>query len=233
MQQLKIHGLIFDFDGTLVDSMGLWHEIDIAYLNKRGLQCPENLAFEISGKSMLETAEYFKLRFQLSESIDEILAEWDGMSFDAILGGIPFKPGVLEFISWISKKRIPMAIASSNSRKNLEAFLPQHNLESCFHSLHFSGEVGKGKPDPLVFLETAKALDLPPENCLVFEDTLEGVQGALSAGMPVFSVDDYYQQKRVHSIKELSLYHIKDFRELINEGFSSTLVRRNKNGNSL
>lgn len=126
-----------------------------------------------------------------------------------------------------------MSIASSNSRKNLNAFLPRYHLEDHFHSLHFSGELGKGKPDPLVYLDAAQTLGILPENCLVFEDTLEGVQGALSAGMDVFSVEDYYQGNRTESIKKLSSQHIVDFRELMNNDFSMRLAEVINDVNSL
>lgn len=222
----QIHGIIFDFDGTLADSMGLWHAIDVEYLKRRNINCPEDLPFSISGMSIEETAHYFKKRFNLTETIDEIFKEWDDMSYNVIQSEINLKPGALEFLNWLSQIEVPMSIASSNSRKNITAFLPRFHLESHFHSLHFTGELGKGKPDPLVFLDASKALGIPPENCLVFEDTLEGVKGALAAGMPVYSVEDSYQMKRIESIKELSIRHIKDFRELINDPFSRQLLQQ-------
>ncbi|MGV8907085.1 MAG: HAD family hydrolase [Acetobacterium sp.] len=218
MTQLT-HAIIFDFDGTLVDSMKLWHEIDVQYLGERGLDCPEDLSYEISGKSFTETAHYFKKRFQLPDSIETIKAEWDNMSRDAILSQIDFKPGALAFLSWLFKHHIPMAIATSNTRSILELFLPHYGIDHYFHSLHFACEVGMGKPHPDVFLAAAKSLGVAPENCLVFEDTLEGVQGALAAGMKVISVDDTYSYHRLTAIQKATLSHIKDFRELMTDDF--------------
>ena len=227
-----IHAIVFDFDGTLVDSMSLWHQIDITYLGRRGLQCPDDLSFEVSGKSFTETAEYFKKRFNLSDSVDMIKAEWDLMSRDSILTKIDFKPGALPFLSWIHEKGIPMSIATSNTRSVLELFLPKYGIEHLFHSLHFTCEVGKGKPHPDVFLDTAKALNVPPENCLVFEDTLEGINGALSAGMPVISVDDSHQYQRLELIQRSTLCHIKNYQELMTDHFSQYLFRRSYDVNT-
>lgn len=226
------YAIIFDFDGTLVDSMGLWHEIDVQYLGERGLNCPEDLSFEISGKSFTETAHYFKKRFDLTDSIDTIKAEWDTMSQDAILSKIGFKPGALAFLSWVFEHKIPMAIATSNTRSTLELFLPHYGIDHYFHSLHFACEVGMGKPHPDVFLAAAKSLGVSPENCLVFEDTLEGVQGALAAGMKVISVDDAYQYHRLASIQNATLSHIKDFRELMNENFYNRFFQEDNDDHS-
>ena len=74
--------VIFDFDGTLVDSMGLWHSIDHIYLERHHKVCPETLPYEIAGKSFTETAEYFKERFALEDTIEDIKAEWVAMSHE-------------------------------------------------------------------------------------------------------------------------------------------------------
>jgi 16S rRNA pseudouridine516 synthase len=222
-----IRAIIFDFDGTLVDSMNLWHQIDVDFLGRRGLVCPDDLSMAISGKSFTETAEYFKERFLLPDSIAEIKAEWDEMSRNTILNEIGFKPGALPFLSWVYAHAIPMAIATSNTRSTLELFLPQYGIDRYFHSLHFTCEVGRGKPHPDVFLDAAKALDVLPEHCLVFEDTLEGIHGAQSAGMAVISVDDALQTHRLDRIKESSLYHIQNFRELMTPEFSKNFRRLN------
>ncbi|MBI4856189.1 MAG: HAD family phosphatase [Acetobacterium woodii] len=222
----QISAIIFDFDGTLVDSMNLWHQIDVDFLGRRGLACPEDLSMAISGKSFTETAEYFKKRFHLSDSIEDIKAEWDVMSRNAILNEIGFKPGALPFLSWVFAHDIPMSIATSNTRSTLELFLPQYGIDGYFHSLHFTCEVGRGKPYPDVFLDAAKALDVPPEHCLVFEDTLEGIHGAKAAGMSVISVDDALQSHRLETIKESSLHHIQSFRELMTPDFSKHFYRR-------
>lgn len=215
----QTQAIIFDFDGTLVDSMGLWHEIDVAYLGKRGLACPEDMPYEISGKSFTETAEYFKKRFQLPDTIDTIKAEWSTMSEGAILTKIGFKPGALSFLSWAFLRDIPMSIATSNTRSTLELFLNHYDIAHYFQSLHFTCEVGLGKPNPDVFFAAAKSLGVSPESCLVFEDTLEGIQGALSAGMTVISVDDSYQYHRQEDIQNSSFRHIKNFQELMTEDF--------------
>ena len=76
----KIKSVIFDLDGTLIDSMGIWFDVDKEFLSKRNIIPPENLFDEIKGgNSFVETAQFFKDRFSLSESIEDIMKEWTDM----------------------------------------------------------------------------------------------------------------------------------------------------------
>ena len=206
--------VIFDFDGTLVDSMGLWHSIDHIYLERHHKVCPETLPYEIAGKSFTETAEYFKERFELEDSIEDIKAEWVAMSHEEYLNHVHFKPGALRLIRDLHSRRQRIAIATSNNRETTEAFLQKHNVLSYFDILCFTTEVGAGKPNPAVFNQAAQLLSLPADDCLVFEDTLEGIQAAKAAGIDVFAVADLWQGDHVVKIKNRADGFIQDFTDL-------------------
>ncbi|ALU13332.1 HAD family phosphatase [Eubacterium sp. AM05-23] len=206
--------VIFDFDGTLVDSMGLWHSIDHIYLERHHKVCPETLPYEIAGKSFTETAEYFKERFELEDSIEDIKAEWVAMSHEEYLNHVHFKPGALRLIRDLHSRRQRIAIATSNNRETTEAFLQKHNVLSYFDILCFTTEVGAGKPNPAVFNQAAQLLSLTANNCLVFEDTLEGIQAAKAAGMDVIAVADLWQGDHLVKIKNLADGFIQDFTDL-------------------
>ena len=92
--------ILFDLDGTLVDSMWMWKEIDIEYLGKFGLNCPEDLQKVIEGMSFSETAVYFKNRFQLEDSLEQIKQDWISMSLYKYKHEVPLKPGAGEFLQW-------------------------------------------------------------------------------------------------------------------------------------
>ena len=89
-----IKAVIFDLDGTLVDSMWMWEDIDIEYLGRYGLSCPEDLQKAIEGMSFTETAVYFKERFGLPDSIEEIKEAWIAMSLEKYEKEVPLKPDV-------------------------------------------------------------------------------------------------------------------------------------------
>jgi len=98
--------VLFDLDGTLVDSMWMWKQIDIEFLEKFGLSCPDDLQKEIEGMSFSETAVYFKERFDIPWSLEEIRACWVQMSIDKYRYEVPLKPGALEFLKYCKEHDI-------------------------------------------------------------------------------------------------------------------------------
>ena len=108
--------VIFDLDGTLVDSMWMWKEIDIEYLAKFGLECPDDLQKVIEGMSFSETAVYFKERFHIKDSLDEIKQDWIRMSLNKYKYEVTLKPGVKEFLDWADGRGMAMGIATSNGK---------------------------------------------------------------------------------------------------------------------
>ena len=91
--------VIFDLDGTLVDSMWMWKQIDIEYLGRFGYECPPQLQKEIEGMSFSETAVYFKEKFQIPDSLEEIKQCWVDMSIEKYRCQVPMKKGVRRFLS--------------------------------------------------------------------------------------------------------------------------------------
>jgi len=124
----KVGAVIFDLDGTLVDSMWLWHDIDVEFLEKRGLTLPETYQKEIEGMSFTETATYTKKLFQLSESIEELKEIWNRMAIEKYTYEVPFKSGAEDFLKYCKKEKIPVGIATSNSRELVNAVATSLNF---------------------------------------------------------------------------------------------------------
>ena len=93
-----IDAVIFDMDGSLVDSMWMWHEIDIEYLGRFGIELPPDLQSKIEGMSFHETAVYFKENFLIPDSLEEIKRTWNEMAWDKYTHEVPLKPGISEFL---------------------------------------------------------------------------------------------------------------------------------------
>lgn len=210
----NVRAVIFDLDGTLVDSMWIWKDIDIAYLDKHNLPLPQDLQKSIEGMSFTETAQYFKTRFSLVDSVDTIKAEWVSMAQDYYSNRIDLKRGAREFVEKLNEKGIPVGIGTSNSRELALMVLQRHRLEMKVSELVTSCEVPKGKPAPDVFLKVAEQLGVDPAQCLVFEDTYAGVAAARAAGMQVIAVRDAFSEEWAHEIEPLVQYYISDFAEL-------------------
>ena len=170
-----IEAVIFDLDGSLVDSMWIWKDIDIDYLGRFGLVPPPDLSREIEGKSFSETAAYFKERFSLPDSVEQIKAAWNRMAWDKYMNEVPLKDGVGEYLDWCLSKNIRLGIATSNSRELVNSIARVHGLEHVFQCIMTSCDVGRGKPAPDIYLAVAGQLGIPPRACLVFEDIIPGI----------------------------------------------------------
>ncbi|EKQ50443.1 MULTISPECIES: HAD family phosphatase [unclassified Clostridium] len=210
-----IKGVIFDLDGTLVDSMWVWTQIDIDYLKIKGYSMPENLRNDIAHLSFHQAAVYFKNEFNIKDSIDEILTDWHTMAYNHYANNVKLKPGVKEFLDYLNSRNIKIALATSNSIPLLEACLKNNGIYDYFDSITTTDEVVKGKNCPDVYLLASKKLGIEPEHCLVFEDILPAIQGAKAANMRVIAVSD---SECTNSKEELLKYadkYIDSFIELL------------------
>ena len=205
---------LFDLDGTLVDSMWMWGAIDVEYLGKFGLTCPPDLQKAIEGMSFSETAAYFKKRFALEASLEEIKADWISMSIEKYRSQVPPKPGPEAFLSWAAKQNIKMAVCTSNGREMVDAVLSSLNLARYFDCIITGCEVAAGKPSPDIYLEAARRMKVSPEECAVFEDVPAGILAGKRAGMEVFAVEDEYSLGMEEKKRALSDFYIRDYREL-------------------
>lgn len=210
-----IKAAIFDMDGTLIDSMGVWSKIDIDFLQKRGFQVPENLKSSIEHLTFLECAEYFKENFALQDTLHEIMNEWTEMAKSEYEYNIKLKPGVKEYLNLLKSLGIKISIATSNSLSLIEKVLKNNEIYCFFDSITTIDEVARGKNFPDIYLLAAKKLGVLPKECLVFEDILPAVLGAKAAGMKVIGVHDTYSAYQQEDIKKHADKYIFEFYELI------------------
>lgn len=211
----KYNAFIFDLDGTLIDSMGIWKQLDIDYLAKFQIPMPSNLQQEIEGLSFHDTAIYFKEHFGIPDTIEEILEDWNQMSYDIYCHQVPLKPGAKTILEYARTHHIPCGIATSNTLDLVMGVLKHHNIDSYFDTIITAGDVGKGKPAPDVFLAAAKRLQVSPEECLVFEDIVAGIDGAHNAGMTVVAVKDAYSAYQEDQKIEKADFFIENFEEIL------------------
>lgn len=211
----NIQAVIFDLDGTLVDSMWIWEQIDIDYLKGLGYEMPDNLRNEICHLSFEQTAHYFKNKFNISNTIEEIMDVWHNMAYNHYANNVNLKPGAREFISTLKRGGIKIALATSNSIPLLEVCLKNNGIYDLFDVITTTDEVSRGKNYPDIYLLTAKKLGISPENCMVFEDILPAVQGATAAGMKVVAVYDESSVKDKEQVKLLASHYIETYLDII------------------
>lgn len=206
--------VLFDLDGTLVDSMWMWRKIDEEYLGRFGIALPENLQREIEGMSFSETARYFKERFAIPDSIDTIKQSWNEMAWEKYEKQVPLKAGARGFLDLLRAHGIFLGIATSNSRELVEMITRVHGIRDHFSVIVTGCDVGKGKPNPDIYLKAAEEIAVNPSECLVFEDIVQGIMAGKNAGMRVCAVEDEYSMFQKEQKKELADYYICTYDEI-------------------
>ena len=210
-----IEAVLFDLDGTLLDSLWVWEAIDVAFLSERNIPIPETLQQDIGGKSFLETAEFFIEQFDLTLTPQELMDSWNRAAFARYAEEVPVKEGVMEFVAALKAAEIRMGIATSNSKVLTDVALQRVGLDRYIEEVVTADMVPKGKPEPDVYLELAKRLGVSPEHCLVFEDIPEGIMAGNRAGMRTCGVFDRHSAGANETLRALAKFYIPDFEQVL------------------
>lgn len=209
----NIKACLFDMDGTVIDSMWVWGQIDIDYLHKFGHEVPENMGKEFEGASMREVARYFKSHFNISDDIDTIINEWNDMAFLQYSKNVKLKPHIKEFLEYLKSQDIKVGIYTSNSLVLAKEALRARGIIDYFDAITAGCSDIKGKPAPDGYLITAEKLNVKPSECLVFEDLVKGIQAGKNANMKTCAVKDNYSMYQDDEKKALADYYIEDYYE--------------------
>lgn len=211
----SIKGVIFDLDGTLVDSMWLWKEIDIEYLGSRNIAFTKDLQESIEGMTFWETAVYIKNTFNIPDSLEEMTQEWIYMARGHYENNVFLKPGASNFLRHLKSKGIKMGIATSNSRELCDIVLNALDITDYFDHVTTGNDVTHGKPSPHIYLNTAEKININPKDCLVFEDVPMGILAGKRAGMKVCAVEDEFSKHLRETKMDIADFYINDFTEIL------------------
>ncbi|GLU23095.1 hypothetical protein SLE2022_391270 [Rubroshorea leprosula] len=186
--------VIFDLDGTLLNTDGVVSNVLRVFLSKYGKEWEGKKGLKAVGKTPLEAAASIVEGFGLPCGKDEFLAEITPI-FSAQIGNIKALPGANRLLKHLSGNGVPMALASNSPRKSIESKISYHLGWKEYFSVIIGGdEVTTGKPSPEIFLEAAKRLNMEPSSCLVIEDSVPGVMAGKAAGMEVVVVPSVLKQ---------------------------------------
>lgn len=206
---------IFDLDGTLLDSTGIWEKIDIDFLGKRGILVPEDFMDAIKTHNFQTGSVYVAERFGLAESPEQIAQEWFEMAVKAYAYEIQLKKDADVFLKKLKQMGIKLAVATSSHRSLYEPCLKRNGVYGLFDSFTQTDEVCRGKGHPDVYELAARRSGAAVSECMVFEDILRGAQGAVSGGFFTVGVYDEASAKDAVQMRCICDAYIEDYRELL------------------
>lgn len=210
-----IKGIIFDVDGTLLDSMHIWGELGKRYLSYVGVEAKPGLAKILFPMSLDESSEYLKEEYQLSDSVEKITDDTVKILSDFYRYEATPKKGVVDFIKRMQSRNIPMVIATSGDRRILDTALERLGITECFSAVLTCSDLKTNKRVPTIYLHAAEILGTAPEETAVFEDILHAIKAAKSAGFITYAVEDDSSIQDREEIKVTADYYLQEFTNTI------------------
>ncbi|HAV43631.1 TPA: hypothetical protein DCX15_06435 [bacterium] len=206
-----IEAVIFDMDGLMVDTESFYTQAITEVANKRGREFTLKLKQEMMGRQGIESMTIFKEQLELEETPLELLEERSKI-FGGLLNASRIEPlpGLLKLLDELRKEGIRRAIASSSKRCWIEIIVSRFGLDGEFEVIVSGDDVRYGKPDPEIYLLTARRLGLSPENCLVLEDAPVGVIAAKKAGMYCIVCPNQFSQGLDFSLADTVVNSLED-----------------------
>ena len=199
-----LKGAIFDFDGTLFDSMFIWDTAGEVYLRSIGIEPREDLQKVLKPMSLLQSATYIRECYQIPLTVEEIM---DGVN--RTVEGFYFhtvqpKEGVVAFLEQMKKQGVRMCIATATDRYQVEAALKRCGMESFFSEIFTCTDVGHGKDEPIIFQKAMDYLGTTRANTVVFEDAYHAAKTAKDDGFITVAIFDSYETKQaeLHSVSD-------------------------------
>ena len=211
----EIKAIIFDLDGTLIDSNTVWEDIDKVFFGKRNITIPNNFGDHIAHIGLRNAAIYIKETFNLPDSIESILKEWDDSARYMYENTIQLKPGAAEFLKKVKENNILTAVATVNSPSLYKPCLQRLGVLDYFDYLMDVNETKVGKGDNKMFALLSDKFKIPPENTMVIEDIPTPLKTAYEHGYISVAIYDHSSERMKDEKTKYSYLYINDFRDLL------------------
>jgi mannitol-1-/sugar-/sorbitol-6-/2-deoxyglucose-6-phosphatase len=211
-----IQAVIFDLDGTIIDSEPLWQEAEISLFAEEGLFMTNQDCTKTMGLQTYQAVKYWHNKIPVKKrSVEELTVALNRRMMQLIRQKGEIKAGIKEILELISDKKIPMAIASSSTISLIEAVVDKLEIRKYFKSISSGDFVKYGKPHPEIFLLAASELKVDPVYCVAIEDSFNGMISAKAARMKLIA---YLDDGRINDTKY-------DFADLKLESFHNFSIK--------
>ena len=206
---------IFDLDGTITDTNGLWVEVDNEFLARRGLRTTPEYTNTVSRSIYPIAAQFTRDYYRLPDAPEAIMAEWDSLAERHYRELAGLKPGAAEFLRQCHREGIPLALFTACRPSLCRAALERFGLRELFGPIVYAEEIGLEKRDPLCFVKLSERVGAPLDECTLFDDSPDNCAAAARAGMDTVGVFDAYYAHRQDELKAVCRRYVRSFEELL------------------
>ncbi len=206
---------LFDLDGTILDSLEIWNDIDLLFFKNHNLIMGEDYHIAIAPLTLEETATYTKNTYKLDIDEEQIMKEWSDLAIKEYAGNVNLKKGVKEFLDYLKNKNVHLAIATSCNEEMFKPCLERYGIVSYFEHFYTSQNLKINKSNTNFFKEILNEYKIEPDQILFFEDSLASMKCAKSLGFNVVAVMDKKWEKQKEEIIASSDDQIEDFSQFI------------------
>ena len=210
---MNITGAIFDFDGTVFDSMHIWKGVKFQFFDRIGLVLSEEEKKEFQGLFLLDAIDLAKKRYDLGFSDKELFDEFFTLIREKYLADTKPKNDIIEFLEKLKANGVKMGIATATGEFALEAVLEKFNMRHYFSEIYSTYTVGASKTEPKVYDVVLEKLGTEKQTTWVFEDALYAAKTAKKAGYNVVGIYDKSELEQ-EELKELVDIYIHNYSEL-------------------
>lgn len=206
---------LFDLDGTILDSLEIWNDIDLLFFKNHNLIMGEDYHIAIAPLTLEETATYTKNTYKLDIDEEQIMKEWSDLAIKEYAENVNLKKGVKEFLDYLKNKNVHLAIATSCNEEMFKPCLERYGIVSYFEHFYTSQNLKINKSNTNFFKEILNEYKIEPDQILFFEDSLASMKCAKSLGINVVAVMDKKWEKQKEEIIASSDDQIEDFSQFI------------------
>ena len=205
-----MQGIIFDFDGTLFDSMYLWETIGTDYLKSVGREPKPGVQDIVKDMSLHQAVCYCQKEYELSLSASEIMDGFNRIIEKFYFDSVQPKDGVIALLEEMRERKMKICIATATDKYLIKAALKRCGMEHYFVDILTCTEIGHGKDEPVIYREAMNRLGTNKENTMIFEDAAYAIRTAKKDGFRVTGIYDSYEKNEIQ-VQEMADVYLEDY----------------------